>query len=127
MVPRPHPITLVAEAPGNYTLAWEQKAGTPVDNYTLFWCQHTRDRPYQCEVRLPPTPVRTESLTCTCTAPAGRTAASRRPPIAAGLLCFVPSQAHTFISVARHVTACIFSLESDRVLSDLLCTVKLAG
>ena len=57
VVPRPHPVILVAESPGtrwrHYTLAWEQSADTPVDNYTLFWCQHMRDRPYQCEVRRP--------------------------------------------------------------------------
>ncbi|KAF0287177.1 Cytokine receptor [Amphibalanus amphitrite] len=52
VLPRPHPVTLVAEAPGSYTLAWEQKADTPVDNYTLFWCQHMRDRPFQCEGQL---------------------------------------------------------------------------
>ena len=55
-VPRPQPVTL-AEEPGHYTLVWEQSADTPVDNYTLFWCQYTRDRPFQCEV----TPVQIPS------------------------------------------------------------------
>lgn len=33
-----------------YELKWKPSPGEYVQNYTLFWCENDRDRPYVCEV-----------------------------------------------------------------------------
>lgn len=53
IVPRePVSFTKIAFDDGLYELSWKP----PVDgdaeirNYTIFWCENDRDRPYQCQV-----------------------------------------------------------------------------
>lgn len=53
-VGEPVSFTKIAFGSGKYELSWEQpRTGYgSVKNYTIFWCTHDRDRPYQCSVSL---------------------------------------------------------------------------
>lgn len=49
----PAAFTKIAFGDGNYELTWEKPrdiTGIVITNYTLFWCEHNKDRPYQCTV-----------------------------------------------------------------------------
>ncbi|XP_037071252.1 uncharacterized protein LOC119092394 [Pollicipes pollicipes] len=53
VVPRPHAVILHVSERGEFELSWEQHADVPVDNYTVFWCEHIRHRSsFQCEGQL---------------------------------------------------------------------------
>ncbi|KAF2881194.1 hypothetical protein ILUMI_24978 [Ignelater luminosus] len=49
-VGEPVSFTKIAFGSGKYELSWEQpRSGyRSLKNYTIFWCTHDRDRPYQC-------------------------------------------------------------------------------
>lgn len=52
-VKEPAAFTKIAFGDGNYELTWEKPrdiTGIVITNYTLFWCEHNKDRPYQCTV-----------------------------------------------------------------------------
>ncbi|KAJ9579351.1 hypothetical protein L9F63_024541 [Diploptera punctata] len=47
----PESFTKIAFEGGKYELSWKPPVNSDrmkIDNYTLFWCDHDRDRPYQC-------------------------------------------------------------------------------
>ncbi|XP_012282204.1 uncharacterized protein LOC105700688 [Orussus abietinus] len=45
----PVAFTKIAFEGGVYELSWKQPLGdTEITNYTIFWCDNERDRPYQC-------------------------------------------------------------------------------
>lgn len=52
-VPEPTSFTKIAFGEGTYELSWSApvlKPGQlPIQNYTIFWCNNERDRPYQCK------------------------------------------------------------------------------
>lgn len=52
----PVSFTKIAFDNGEYELSWKPPASatdrSKIENYTIFWCNHERDRPYQCTVRL---------------------------------------------------------------------------
>lgn len=45
-------FTKIAFDDGLYELSWKPpvKGDDDITNYTIFWCDHDRDRPYQCQV-----------------------------------------------------------------------------
>ncbi|XP_018331539.1 cytokine receptor [Agrilus planipennis] len=48
-IKEPSAFTKIAYGDGKYQLSWEHpKTSEPIVNYTIFWCAHDRDRPYQC-------------------------------------------------------------------------------
>jgi len=51
----PISFTKIAFDKGEYELSWKPPANvadrSKIENYTIFWCNHERDRPYQCTVR----------------------------------------------------------------------------
>jgi hypothetical protein len=52
----PISFTKIAFDKGEYELSWKPPASASdrnkIENYTIFWCNHERDRPYQCTVRI---------------------------------------------------------------------------
>lgn len=47
----PESFTKIAFEGGKYELSWKPPVNIDskkIDNYTIFWCDHDRDRPYQC-------------------------------------------------------------------------------
>ncbi|KAK5639012.1 hypothetical protein RI129_011504 [Pyrocoelia pectoralis] len=49
-IKEPLSFTKIAFGNGKYELSWEppRNLNTPLKSYSLFWCTHDRDRPYQC-------------------------------------------------------------------------------
>ena len=53
MPKEPNAFTKIAFNDGLYELSWKPPAGVEnIKNYTIFWCENDRDRPWQCQVRL---------------------------------------------------------------------------
>lgn len=55
-IPEPTVLSKIAFPDSTYELSWlapliadDQKERTRIDNYTIFWCNNDRDRPYQCK------------------------------------------------------------------------------
>lgn len=51
VVPRPTSFSKIAYGNGTYELSWHPQTrdySRPLDDYTIFWCENARDRPYQC-------------------------------------------------------------------------------
>ncbi|XP_075218281.1 cytokine receptor domeless isoform X2 [Lycorma delicatula] len=49
VIPEPLTFTKIDFDNGMYELSWQKPTGNPkVENYTIFWCQHDKDRPYPC-------------------------------------------------------------------------------
>ncbi|XP_069693403.1 cytokine receptor isoform X2 [Periplaneta americana] len=48
--PEPISFTKIAFEKGEYELSWKEPVSDKheIVNYTIFWCNHERDRPYQC-------------------------------------------------------------------------------
>jgi hypothetical protein len=48
----PLAFTKIAFEGGLYELSWKPPIESKdITNYTIFWCDNERDRPYQCTVR----------------------------------------------------------------------------
>lgn len=49
----PIAFTKIAFDGGLYELSWKPPImNTEITNYTIFWCDNERDRPYQCTVSI---------------------------------------------------------------------------
>lgn len=51
MPQQPLAVTKIAFDEGLYELSWKSPLlSNQIINYTIFWCENERDRPYQCTV-----------------------------------------------------------------------------
>lgn len=54
LLKEPSGFTKTAYENGKYELNWQPPKDlihkSEITNYTLFWCNHKKDRPYQCDV-----------------------------------------------------------------------------